>query len=84
MEHNAMTQFTKSFTRRLRVDGVLYEITQDHVNHMLTLKLDNAQDYLYKFIAPTNVVIYDDNQWTLIRRVLHQAQIDRYAVKGNQ
>ncbi len=76
---NAKIFFTKSFERVIRVDGVMYKIVQDQ--HEQVLSVYNEQDCIYKMIGEESVVIYDNNNIELITRILHQAHVDRYALR---
>lgn len=76
---NAKIFFTKSFERAIRVDGDMYRIVQDQQEQVLCVY--DEHDCIYKMIGEENDVIYDVNNIELITRVLHQAHVDRYALR---
>ena len=76
---NAKIVFTKSYERVLRVDGLVYKIVQDQ-NEQTLCVYDERCECIYKMIGNESAVIYDVQLVKLITRVLHQAQIDRYAL----
>lgn len=82
---NAKIKFTKSFKRVIKVDGEDYVIDQDGSSQSLyVFKKTNkiaGVDLLYVYHSNTNEVIYNDEQIKEVLRVLHQAQVDRYALK---
>ena len=75
---NAKIVFTKSFERFIRVDGVMYKIIQNQNEQ--TLCVYDEHNCIYQMIGEESAVIYDVEATKLITRVLHQAQIDRYAL----
>jgi hypothetical protein len=77
--NNARIQFSKSFTRELKIQGEPFKITQNENGY---LSVFDQYDCIYHYDATTNEVIYDESIFPQIKRVLHQAHIDRYAVKN--
>ncbi len=75
---NAIIKFTKSFTRDIKVNGVMYQIQQNEKGYLAVF---DAQRCLYLYDALTHEVSYDDNLFPQIKNILHQAHVDRYAIK---
>jgi hypothetical protein len=83
--NNAKLNFTKSFERKIKVDGEYYLISQDYGGQSLYMfKEITTQGWvlLYTYNAITNHVIYEDQVKQMITRVFNQAQVDRYALKS--
>jgi hypothetical protein len=76
--NNAKIQFSKSFTREIKINGEVFTITQNIDGHLSVFDTNHC---IYHYDATTNEVIYEDELFAEIKRVLHQAHIDRYAVK---
>ena len=81
---NAKLHFTKSFERDIKVDGKHYLISQDQNSQSLYVFEQGEQGWLllYTYNSSNNEVLYEDTMIGMITRVLHQAQVDRYALKN--
>jgi hypothetical protein len=75
---NSKIQFSKSFTREIKINGATFKVIQNFNGY---LSVFDEHDCIYHYDATTNEVSYQDELFTEIKRVLHQAHIDRYAVK---
>jgi hypothetical protein len=76
---NSKIQFSKSFTREIKINGATFKIIQNLNGY---LSVFDEYDCIYHYDATTNEVSYHDDLFAEIKRVLHQAHIDRYAVKS--
>lgn len=71
--------FTKSFERDIKLEGEVYKIVQNEDEQLLCVY--DQHNCIYKMIGKESAVIYDDSNFKLITRILHQAHIDRYAIR---
>jgi hypothetical protein len=76
---NAKIVFTKSYERVIRIDSLIYKIVQNQDEQTLCVYDENCK-CIYQMLGQESAVIYDVESTKLITRVLHQAQIDRYAL----
>ena len=76
--NNARIQFSKSFTRELKIQGEAFKIIQTENGY---LSVFDEYNCIYLYDATTNEVVYNEDIFPQIKRILHQAHIDRYAVK---
>ena len=75
---SAKIQFTKSFVRVINVDTHTYKIYQEEEK---SLAVYDQHGCIYYYDSVLNEVVYEENVFPIIKRVLHQAHIDRYAIK---
>jgi hypothetical protein len=78
--NNAKIQFSKTFTRVLKIEGEVFRICQSQDGY---LSVFDQMEKIYHYDATANEVIYNDTDFSRIKRVLHQAHIDRYPVKSS-
>lgn len=78
-----MTQLhiIKTFTRKIKVDGVFYLVHQNQKLQMLVITRKDTRDDIY--IHTKNGTRYREQDKQLIERIFDMAHIDRYMVKNS-
>jgi hypothetical protein len=77
--NNAVISFNKSFQREVKVGSRVFKVIQS--KDIQTLAVYESLEMLYRYDAEINKVEYQDETFAVVKQVLHQAHIDRYAIK---
>lgn len=77
--NNAVISFNKSFQKEVRVGHRVFKVIQS--KDIQTLAVYESLEMLYRYDAESNQVEYSNEMFAVIKQVLHQAHIDRYAIK---
>lgn len=73
-----MIVITKSFERVVKVDGVLYTVSQDKTKNELSIyrKKDNARIYMHHL--KDGYVMYAKQNQGLIKKIFNESHIERF------